>query len=340
MSTTILDQLPRRSPVRPTWERAARRGGRRAVRTLLLGVVPVALISTFLVFLMTYLANGDPAATKLGDNATPADIARLNHAWGLDKGFLDQYVTWLGHAVTGNLGVSFVTGIPVSDSVTERLPIDLSITAVAIVTAIVVGFGLGILAALRRNGLADRLVTVLASVLVTIPEFWLAIMAIVLFAVKLSWLPSGGYVALGDDPWGWLQHMLLPGVSLGLAVAAVVARQLRASLVAALDEDYVVGARVRGLSPRRVLFGHVLRNASAPAVATIGLAVPSLLGGAVIAETIFGLPGLGQFALNGAQSHDVPVIQGVLVISIAIVLVSNLVVDGLLGWLRPATRTA
>jgi peptide/nickel transport system permease protein len=160
-------------------------------------------------------------------------------------------------------------------------------------------------------------------------------MAIVLFSVTLRWLPSGGYVPLTQDPVAWLEHMLLPGVTLGLTVAASVARQLRTSLVAELERDYVVGARVRGLSSGRVLFVHVLRNAAAPAVATVGLAVPTLLGGAVIAESIFGLPGLGQLALNGATSHDIPVIQGVLITTVAIVIVSNLAVDAVIARLRP-----
>jgi peptide/nickel transport system permease protein len=226
------------------------------------------------------------------------------------------------------------------DSVRERLPVDVSITVVAIVTAILVGFAAGTVAAVRRNGIIDRTVTAVASVTITIPEFWLAIMFVVLFAVTLDWLPSGGYVAFADDPWQWFLHMLMPGVSLGLTVAAAVARQLRNSLVATLDEDFVVGARVRGLSPARVLLRHALRNAAAPAVATVGLAVPALMGGAVIAESIFGLPGLGQFALSGAQGHDIPVIHGVLVVTIVLVLISNLLVDALLAWLRPATRRA
>jgi peptide/nickel transport system permease protein len=305
---------------------------------LLLGALPVALISTLLIFLMTYVATAGPAAQKLGETATPADIARLNHQWGLDTGFFDQYFTWLGHAVTGNLGISYLNDVPVMDSIRERLPVDVSITVVAIVTAVLVGFAAGIVAAVRRNGIVDRVITAFASIAITIPEFWLAIMFVVLFSVTLQWLPSGGYVAFGDDPWAWLQHMLMPGVSLGLTVAAMVARQLRNSLVAALEEDYVTGARVRGLSPARILFRHALRNAAAPAVATIGLAVPQLMGGAVIAETIFGLPGLGQYALDGAQGHDIPVIQGVLIVTIVLVLVSNLVVDLLLEWLRPATR--
>jgi peptide/nickel transport system permease protein len=317
---------------------AAPRWLRPITRALLLGAVPVFLISTFLVFLMTYLATANPAAQKLGENATDAQIAALNHHWGLDQPFLTQYVTWLGHAVTGDLGTSFLSDTSVAEAIGQRLPIDLSVTIVALVVAIVVGFGLGVLAAVRRGGVADRVVTVFASVFVTIPEFWLAIMLVVLFAVTLGWLPSGGYVPFGDDPWLWLQHMILPGVSLGLTVGAAVALQLRNSLVATLQEDFIVGARVRGLSPRRILLGHALRNAAAPAVAAIGLAVPTLLGGAVIAETIFGLPGLGQYALAGAQNHDIPVIQGVLVVTIGIVLVCNLVVDALLAWLRPVTR--
>jgi peptide/nickel transport system permease protein len=234
--------------------------------------------------------------------------------------------------------VSYFSDVPVAQSIGERLPVDLSITLVAVVVAVLAGFAAGIVAAVRRDGFVDRAVTAVASVLVTIPEFWLAIMAIVLFSVTLGWLPSGGYVPVSQDPVAWLRHMLLPGATLGLTVAAGVARQLRTSLVAELEQDYVVGARVRGLPARRVLFVHVLRNAAAPAVATVGLAVPMLLGGAVIAESIFGLPGLGQLALNGATSHDIPVIQGVLVVTVAIVLVSNLAVDGVLARLRPATR--
>jgi peptide/nickel transport system permease protein len=322
------------APAAPRWLVVVRR----IARTLLLGIVPVALISTFVVFLMTYLATANPAAQKLGETATPDQIAALNHTWGLDKPFFQQYFTWLGHALTGDLGTAYLSDVSVRDSISQRLPVDVSITIVAIVVAILVGFTFGILAAVRRGGFLDRTITVVSSALVTIPEFWLAIMLVVLFSVTLSWLPSGGYVPFTEDPQQWLVHMLLPGVSLGLTVAAAVARQLRNSLVATLDEDFVVGARVRGLSPRRVLLGHALRNASAPAVATIGLAIPALLGGAVIAETIFGLPGLGQYALTGAQSHDIPVIQGVLVVTIAIVLVCNLVADAVLAWLRPATR--
>jgi peptide/nickel transport system permease protein len=305
------------------------------MRKLALHALPVALVSSLLVFAMTYLATANPAAAKLGDNATPHDIARLNAQWGLDKGFVEQYWTWLSRAVHGNLGVSYFSDVPVADSIGERLPVDLSIASVAVIVALIAGFAFGIVAAVHRDGLVDRAVTAVSSVLVTIPEFWLAIMAIVLFSVTLRWLPSGGYVPLTQDPGAWLEHMLLPGATLGLTVAASVARQLRTSLVGELERDYVVGARVRGLSRRRVLFVHVLRNAAAPAVATLGLAVPMLLGGAVIAESIFGLPGLGQLALNGATSHDIPVIQGVLIVSVAIVLVSNLAVDGVIARLRP-----
>ncbi|ONH33175.1 MULTISPECIES: ABC transporter permease [Protofrankia] len=311
---------------------------RRWARTLLLGALPVALISTFLVFLMTYLASGNPAAQKLGDRATPEEVTRLNASWGLDRSFPEQYLSWLGHAVRGDLGKSYFSGLSVTKSIGERLPVDASITLVAVVVAVLAGFAAGILAALRQGGITDRAITVLAAAATTIPEFWLAIMFVSLFSLTLGWLPSGGYVPLTEDPGQWLLHVLLPGGSLGLAVAAQVARQLRTSLLAAFGAHYVLGARVRGLSTPRILFGHILRNAAAPAIATLGLAIPTLLGGAVIAEAIFGLPGLGQYALSGAQSHDIPVIQGVLVVSIVLVLSCNLAVDAFLGWLRPATR--
>src|SRR5262249_31695260 len=158
-------------------------GAAREMRKLALHVLPVALVSTLLVFGMTYLATANPAAAKLGDNATPQDIARLNAHWGLDKGFLEQYWTWLSHALQGNLGVSYFSDVPVAQSIGERLPVDLSITLVAVVVAVLLGFAAGIVAAVRRDGWVDRAVTAVASVLVTIPEFWLAIMSIVLFSV-------------------------------------------------------------------------------------------------------------------------------------------------------------
>jgi peptide/nickel transport system permease protein len=307
---------------------------RRIVARLTLGVLPVALVSSLTIFLLTHLTVGEPALIRLGDSATPTAVRALDRSWGWDRPLLAQYVSWLGNALHGDLGKSFMTNIPVSRSIGQCLPIDLSISLVALVLAIVVGASVGVLAAVRRDRLADRAITAISSVALTIPEFWLAILLVGVFSISLKWLPSSGYSTLAQGFLPWLRGIILPGVSLSVPLAAAIARQLRTSLVTALEEDYVVGARVRGLSSRRVLFGHVLRNAAGPTLVVIGLSVPPLLGGAVVAETVFGLPGLGQYAFAAAQNHDVPAIQGVLLVTVALVLVSNLLVDLLLVWLR------
>lgn len=316
------------------------RAPRRLATVLALGALPVALISTLIIFLLTYLSTANPAAQALGQDATPAAIARLNRLWGLDRPFFAQYFSWLGHALEGNLGHSWFTGISVSQSIGQRLPVDLSIAVVALVLALLIGFPAGIAAAVRQGSPIDRAVTACSAIAITIPVFWVGIMLVVVFSVRLRWLPATGYAPPDAGLGQWLSHAILPGFALSLLVAAVVARQLRASMIAALDENYVVGARVRGLSSRRILLVHMLRNAAAPTVAAIGLEIPQLLGGAVITETVFALPGIGQYALDGAQTHDVPVIQGVLIVMVALVLVCNLGVDLLLGWMRPSTRRA
>jgi peptide/nickel transport system permease protein len=300
--------------------------------------VPIALLSTMITFGITALAPDDTAAQLAGDTGTPAEIASLNHSLGLDRPFPERYMTWLWHALHGNLGASYFTRIPVTTSIQQRLPVDLSITLFAMLFALVLGFSGGLLAASRPNGVVDRVITGLGSMALAIPEFWLAILLVIFFAVKIRLFPATGYVTTSTSVVSWGRHLILPSLTLAAPVAAVVARQLRISILTELDENYVTGVLVRGFSHRRILFKHVLRNGAAPAVATIGIYLPSLLGGAVIAETIFSLPGVGQLAIDSAQAHDIPVIQGVLLVTIAVVLISNLAVDALLGWLRPAVR--
>jgi peptide/nickel transport system permease protein len=199
-------------------------------------------------------------------------------------------------------------------------------------------FIVGLLAASRPNGIVDRAITALASIALAIPEFWFAILLVIFFAVKIRLFPATGYVTMATSTSQWAQHLILPSLTLAVPVAAVIARQLRISILKELDENYVTGALVRGYSRRRIMYKHVFRNGAAPAVATVGLYIPSLLGGAVIAETVFALPGVGQLAIDSAQAHDIPVIQGVLLVTIVVVLISNVTVDALLGWLRPGVR--
>lgn len=322
---------------------ATRLGGRalpwaRSVARVLLVTVTVLFLASVITFLLGALSESNPAAAALGETATPEDIARLNHEFGLDRPLLVQYTSWVGSALQGDLGRSWFTTIPVSDSIRAALPVDLSIAALALVLAVLIGGSAGIGAALSNGGLFDRGVTLVCSVLSTLPPFVIGMTLIVLFSVKLQLLPAGGYVPMSQGLGEWLRFAILPSLALSLDVAASIARQLRTSLVGALRENYVVGAQMRGFGRRRVLFGHVLRNAVGPTLAVIGLAMPLIMGGAVITEKLFGLPGIAQLALQSAEKGDVPVVLGTLLVTAVIVVAAGLVINLLQAALDPVTR--
>ncbi|MFD0567133.1 ABC transporter permease [Kitasatospora saccharophila] len=310
----------------------------RSLGRVLASAVTVFLLSSVLTFGLGAVSDANPAAAVLGETATPADIVRLNHEFGLDRPLWAQFGSWLGHAVQGDLGRSWFTTLPVGDSIAAALPVDLSIAGLALLLAVLLGSAAGIAAALRPGSRLDRAVTALCTLLGTLPAFVVAIGLITLVSVQPQLLPSGGYVPLGQDPVQWLRFALLPALALSLDAAAGIARQLRTSLVGALRENWATGATMRGLSRRRVLFGHVLRNAAGPAVTVLGMSVPMLIGGAVVTERIFNLPGIAQLSLRAAEQHDVPVIQGTLLVTVAVVLVANLAVDAGLLALNPAAR--
>jgi peptide/nickel transport system permease protein len=341
-SSDLLRRTGRRRPDARELDGAAeriRRPGRLGrLVPFLGGVLSVVLLTSFITFGLTSISPANPAATLAGPAATTADVHRLEHTMGLDRPFLTRYADWLGGVAHGDFGRSYFSDTPVTHDIVNRLPVDLAIAAVALLGACLYGFGAGILAATRRGTWIDRAITGISSLSFTVPEFWLGILLILLFAVRLGALPASGWVPLHQDPTQWLRHVILPGVALAIPVGATLARQLRTSLVAVYEQNYVTGAIVRGLGPRRILLRHALRNAAAPGIAAIGLTIPYLLSGAVVVEQVFSLPGLGQYAITGATSQDVPIIQGVLMITIAIVIVSNVAVDFLLGWLRPGTR--
>ncbi|MFC8452048.1 ABC transporter permease [Kitasatospora sp. NPDC057223] len=326
---------------------AAARGGllaRRAARAprplgrALLSTATVFLISSVITFGLGALSDANPGAAVLGETATPADIARMNHEFGLDRPLTAQFTGWLGHALTGDLGRSWFTTLPVADSISAALPVDLSIAGLALLFAVLLGGAAGIAAARSNGGKVDLAITGICSVLGTLPAFVIAIGLIAVVSVQAGLLPSGGYVPFGQDPGQWLRFALLPALALSLDAAAGIARQLRTSLVGALRENYVTGAVMRGLPSRRVLFGHALRNSAGPAVTVLGMSVPMLIGGAVVTERIFNLPGIAQLSLQAAQQHDVPVIQGTLLVTVAVVLAANLAVDAGLLALNPAAR--
>jgi peptide/nickel transport system permease protein len=313
-------------------------GSLRAVVRLISVPITVFLIATFGTYALGALGESNPAATVLGQDATASSIAQLNRQFGLDKPFLVQYFDWLGHALTGNLGVSYFTSIPVSTSIGQAFPVDLSLAILALTLAVVLGGGAGIIAALNRGGWFDRAVSAVCAGLATVPPFLVGITLIVLFAVTFRLLPSGGYVPFTQDPGQWLRFALLPSLALSAEGAAAIARQLRTSLVGALQENYVLGAAARGIPVRRTVFRHVLRNAAGPALTVLGVQIPLLIGGAVVAEKMFALPGVAQLALAAGEERDVPVIQGALLVTIAVVLVSNIVVNAVLYRITPQAR--
>ena len=316
---------PRR---RRTRAAASRIGGGLAV------LIPILLLSSFITYSLGALSNSNPAATILGqDAATPAAVAHLDHVLGLDKPLVVQYWDWLSQAVRGNLGVSYFTQIPVSQSIAQRLPVDLSIAIGAVILAVLIGGTAGTVAAIRRGGWVDRGVTLVCSAVSTLPAFVVGIILVVVFAVGAHVLPANGYTGPAAGIGSWLEHIILPSLALALQVAADVARQLRTSLVSVLEQNYITGARVRGLPYRRILLRHALRNAAGPALTILGNDFPIMLAGAVAAEAVFSLPGLGQLLLEAAQTRDIPVVQGVLLVVSAFVIVVNLVVNTVLSLL-------
>lgn len=305
---------------------------------VLLISVTVGLLASVLTFALGAVSGANPAAAVLGETATPEDIARMDRQFGLDRPVVVQYFSWLGNALTGDLGQSWFTTIPVADSIAAALPVDLGIAALALVMAIIMGVGGGVAAALSNGGLVDRAITVVCSVVATLPPFVIGIALIIVFSVNLDWLPAGGYVPFQQDPVEWLRFTILPAFALSIDTAASLTRQLRTSLVGALRENYAVGAEMRGYSRRRVLFGHVLRNAAGPGLAVIGLAIPLILGGAVITEKLFNIPGIAQLSLQAAEQGDIPVILGTLMVTVLVVLVASMVVNVVQTALNPVAR--
>ncbi|MDR7275739.1 ABC transporter permease [Catenuloplanes atrovinosus] len=299
--------------------------------------VPVFLVATFVTFALRALSGLTPAHLQLGESATPETVAAIEREWGLDRPFLTQYGDWFAGVLRGDLGVSWYNGADIAGLLFEGAIVSLSVAGLALVIGVVLGFGLGVLAAVRRTTWVDRAITGAMTAVSVMPSFVVGIALVAVFAVGLGWFPSAGYVPADRDLGLWLAHITLPAVALSLDTVADVARQLRAGLVAAYRENYVTGAIVRGLGPRRIFFRHVLRNGMGPALTVLGLKFPALLGGAVVTESIFGMAGFGKFAADSAQRGDVPAVQGVLVVSVVLVVVFNLLVNVILARVTPAS---
>jgi len=301
-------------------------------------ILPVFLLSTLVTFLLGAASGLNPAAGMAGDSATPQLIAQINADFGLDQPVLRQYFTWIGGIFQGDLGRSWFNRVPVTELIGQRLAVSASVAGVALLLGIVFGTAFGIIAALTQGRWPDRAITGVASIVSSLPPFVIAILLIMLFSLWLRWLPSAGYVSPAVNFRLWLALIAMPSIALSVDVIADIARQLRTGLVATLSENYVTGAIVRGLSWRRIIFVHVLRNGAGPALTLLGMKIPTLIGGAVVTETVFTMPGLGMLSADSALRGDVPIVQGALVVCIVFVLTVNLFINILQGTLQPASR--
>jgi peptide/nickel transport system permease protein len=308
-----------------------------AVRRIL-ATIPVMLTVAFFVFSLLYLAPGDPAAIIAGDQATPADIDRIRASLGLDRPFLVRFGDWLWHILHGDLGTSIFTNLPVTHMIAQRLEPTLSLMLLTVVLSLIVAIPMGVLAAWKQGSWIDRLVMVLAVFGFSTPVFVVGYLLAYLFALKLGWLPVQGFTPISQGFWPFLRTLLLPAVALGLIYIALIARITRATMLEVLSQDYVRTARAKGVGQRGILFVHALKNAAVPIVTVVGLGVALLIGGAVVTETVFAIPGLGRLTTDAILQRDYPVIQGVvLMFSFAYVIV-NLLVDLLYTLFDPRIR--
>ncbi|WP_327668026.1 MULTISPECIES: ABC transporter permease [unclassified Streptomyces] len=307
-------------------------------RRIAAGAVLLLVIS-LLSYVLLSIPDLDVGRQLLGQGADQPAVDAKNASLGLDRSVLAQYADWLSHAVRGDLGTSWFTSEDVTQAVANRLPVTLSLMlGVTLITALV-SFLLGVWAGVRR-GVVDRLVQVIAVLGYALPGFLLTLVLVLVFAVNLDWFPAIGYTALGESPTGWLSTITLPVLSLSVASIAGVSQQVRGAVIDVLRQDYIRTLRARGLSSRRVVFKHVLRNASAPALSLLGMQFVGLLGGAVLVEQIFGLPGIGSMTVAYTTRGDIPVIMALVMLTVIGVVLINLAVDILIGWLNPKARVA
>ncbi|MGY2078681.1 ABC transporter permease [Modestobacter sp. SYSU DS0657] len=290
---------------------------------------------SIIVFALVHLVPGDPVRLALGTRFSQESYDALQARSGLDQPLVQQYFSWAGRALTGDLGVSFRSGEPVTAQILERLPATLTLAFAAIVVALLIAVPLGTISALRPRSLVDRGATVLSQIGISVPDFWMGIVLILVFAGTLGWLPSGGYVPLTEDPWGWFQRLIMPAVVTGVVSGSVITRFVRSSVLEALGQDHVRTAQAKGLPARQVLSWHVLRNALLPLVTVTGVQLAYLLSGVVVVEIVFSWPGLGQLALQAVQARDYPVLQGAVLLFALVFLLVNLVVDLLYSRLDP-----
>lgn len=298
---------------------------------VLLGVLVV-------VFALVHLVPGDPVRIALGTRYSPQAYEALRSASGLDKPLVAQFFSYAANALTGDLGVSFRNGDPVTVVLLERLPATVSLAVAGIVIALLIALPAGIWSALREGRVSDAIIRVASQFGVSVPDFWMGILLIALFATTLGRLPTSGYQPLLDNPGGWLRHIVLPALTVGLVAGAIMTRYVRSAVLEVASMGYVRTARSKGLPPRVVTFRHTVRNALIPVLTITGIQLATILGGVIVVEVVFAWPGLGRLVYNAVATRDYPVIQGAVLLIAALFLLINLLVDALYAVVDPRIR--
>jgi peptide/nickel transport system permease protein len=304
----------------------------------LMATIPVMGVVAIAVFGLLHFTPGDPAVIIAGDYATADDIARIRTRLGLDRPFLTQVGIWVGQVARGDLGTSIFSGLPVSTLIAQRLGATVSLTLLAMLVSVGVGVPLGVIAAWKQGSWVDRVVMIFAVSGFSMPVFWLGFVLVYVFAISLAWLPVQGYQPLASGLWPFLRHLILPALTLSVVYMALIARMTRASVQGVLGADYIRTAFAKGLPPRAVLVTHALKNASLPIVTIIGIGFALLIGGAVVTESVFAIPGLGRLTVDAIIRRDYPVIQGVILLVSGVYVLINLAIDCLYVVLDPRIR--
>src|SRR2546421_5178595 len=303
-----------------------------------IATVPVMAVVAFFVFSLLYIAPGDPAAVIAGDQATPADVERIRQSLGLDRPFLIRFGEWVWQILHGDLGTSIFTNLPVTTMMAQRFEPTLSLMLVTLVFAVAVAVPIGVLAAWKAGTWIDRVIMAFAIFGFSVPVFVIAYLLAFVFALELEWLPVQGYTSLAEGIWPWLQNLILPAIALGCVYIALIARITRAAMLEVLAQDYVRTARAKGLGQRAILFVHALKNAAVPIVTVIGIGIALLIGGAVVTESVFAIPGLGRLTIDAILRRDYPVIQGIVLMFSFLYVLVNLMVDVTYTLVDPRIR--
>jgi len=304
----------------------------------ILSTLPVMGIVAMFVFSLLYITPGDPAAVIAGDQASPADVERIRQGLGLDRPFLVQFWAWLWGILHGDLGTSIFTNLPVASLIAQRIEPTLSLMAITLVLTILIAVPLGVVAAWKAGSWIDRSIMAFAVFAFSLPVFVVGYVLAYVFALQFEWLPVQGYTPLAQGLWPWLQNLILPAIALGSVYIALIARITRASMLEVLQQDYIRTARAKGLDQRSILFVHALKNAAVPIVTVIGIGIALLIGGAVVTESVFAIPGLGRLTIDAILRRDYPVIQGIVLLFSFVYVLVNLLVDIAYSVLDPRVR--